>query len=280
LEKQEISYAFLQRCLNLVRSLGYKKFTLIIDKIDKDSRLQNDAEEIANFIEPVLTDNKLLLNKDLQLIISLWNIPFGFLSDRVRSQKHFSTYLRWDIKDLEGALNKRLETYSDNTIRNYRELFSSEVSDENYNEIFYLANGNPRDLWHILRYIFHSQYKIDSSKSKIGVQAIKEGFNSFVKEFNYYEYYPRKVGSRADSLDVYSYVRHLLRLGSVEFSRNAFQEATGVSGGSVNNYVSQMQRMGLIVESDRNGTTRIYKVVDPKVEYAINNNINITKITT
>jgi DNA-binding transcriptional ArsR family regulator len=279
-EKQEISYAFLQRCLSLVKSLGYKNFTLIIDKIDEDSRLQNDAEEIANFIEPVLTDNKLLLNNDLQLIISLWNIPFGFLADRVRSQKHFSTYLRWDRKDLEGALNKRLETYSDNNINDYKTLFSPEVGEDYLQKIFYLANGNPRDLWHIFRYIFYAQFKIDSGNSKIEPRAIIEGFNSFVREFNYYEYYPRKVGSRADSLDVYSYIRHLLRLGKVEFTRNAFQEATGVSGGSVNNYVSQMQRMGLIVESDRKGTTRVYKVVDPKIEYAINNTVNITKVTT
>lgn len=278
-EEQPVTYDFIVRCLNLITRLGYSRFTLILDKIDEDSRLVNDAEEIANFIQPVLTDNKLLLNQELQLIVSLWNIPFSFLADQVRSQKHFTSYTKWERDDLEGALNKRIDTFSNGIVSDYREIFDDHVTDNDFAGIFRLANGNPRDLWHILKYIFHAQYK-NNNQMKLSVVAIIQGLSEFVREFNYYEYYPRKVGSRENSLDVYSYVRHLLRLGKKEFTRSAFQEATGVSGGSVNNYFGQMQRMGLIIEFDRKGTSRIYKIVDPKIEYAIDNGVNISRVTT
>lgn len=279
LEKQLVSYEFLDRCLELVRDLGYSRFILVIDKLDEDTRLRNDAELIANFIEPILTDNKLLLNSKIQEVVSVWSVPFSLLADRVRSQKIYCARLTWKTKDLETALNRRLSVFSRGRVTDYRVILDEVVTSDQITEIFYLANGNPRDLWHIFNKMFHAQYEIDPLSRRINSEAIRAGLTAFVQGFNYYEYYPRAIGARADSLDVYSFIRHLLRLGQIEFTRNAFKEATGVSGGSVSNYLRQMQRMGLITDFDRDGTHRVYRITDPKVEYAITHGVNIAKLS-
>ena len=276
-EKQLINYDFLDRCLQLIKVLGFTKILLFMDKVDEDNRFKNDAAEIAEFITPVLTDNKLLLNENLQLIVSMWNIPFSFLIDQVRSQKHFTQKIEWEKSDLIGVLNKRLCYYSDDRICDYKNLFHADVSTEVIDTIFYLSNKNPRDLWHILDKVFVEQFKIDPASSVLSKTAVENGLRTFVEQFNYYEYYPKKLNSRSDSLDIYSYTQHLLRVEQTQFTSTKFKEATGVSGGSVNNYIAGMLRIGLISEENREGTQRVYQVADPKVIHAIKHRLNIRK---
>ena len=49
------------------------------------------------------------------------------------------------------------------------------------------------------------------------VITIKDGIDAFVAGFNFYEYYPRKSNARANSMDIYSYIKHLLKLKNMEF---------------------------------------------------------------
>ncbi|MCL5123070.1 MAG: helix-turn-helix domain-containing protein [Deltaproteobacteria bacterium] len=274
---QEVLYDFFNRCLELVKALGFQRFVIVLDKIDEDQRLSNDAETIRDFIAPVLTDNKLLLNERIQHVVSLWIIPFTLLTDRIRSQKLFNARLNWRSNDLVGALNKRMGVFSNGRAPTFDNLFASDVTVGQKQLILDLANRNPRDLWHIMRRLLEAQYEVDATSLVISEKAVKIGLDTFVKEFNYYEYYPPKIVSRADSLDVYSYIRHLLKLSTTEFTRNHFKDVTGISGGSASNYVDQMQRMGLIINSDRDGRNVVYSIVDPKIKYAIQNNISITK---
>lgn len=278
LEKQTITFAFLERCLELVIKLGYSKFIITLDKIDEDNRLKNDAELIADFIAPVLTDNKLLLSTNIQIIVSLWSIAFTYLSDRVRSQKHHCTEIVWETEDLRGALNKRINVYAETDNKHYADFFDSDVTEEEIEKIFLLSNMNPRDLWHIFKSLFLAQYRLNPDAIKISKIAIYEGLKNFVTSFNYYEYYPRLAGADRRALDVYSYISHLLKVNKLEFTHNGFKEAAGVSGGSVSNYVGQMQRMGLIVDAERQGVYRTYRISDPKIQYAIENGFQISKV--
>ena len=38
------------------------------------------------------------------------------------------------------------------------------------------------------------------------------GVKEFVKGFSYYEYYPKKKNTKSNTMDVYSYIAHLLKL--------------------------------------------------------------------
>lgn len=276
LEKQDVTYEFLDRCLDLTQKVGFSRFVLILDKIDEDNRLKNDAQHVAQFAETILTDNKMLLNGKFQGIVSIWSLPFRLLERHVRSQKLYSAYLSWSDANLGHALNKRLGTFSSDALTDYRTLFAPEVNAEQLNEIFYLANHNPRDLWHLFDKLFHAQYELDPAATLITLEAVKNGLEDFVKTFNFYEYYPRDENAHRNSMDVYAFIRHLLRTGKLELSTNALKEATNTSQGTANNYIGLMQHMGLVEDCGKDGRSSLYRITDPKIRYAIANGIAIS----
>lgn len=271
---QKESFVFFERLLTLVASLGYTRLTVILDKLDEDDMFNNDAQKISDFIEPILKDNKLLLHRNIQILISVWSVPYRFLKDRFRTQKHDTHTIRWTNEKLVQVLNSRLDTYSGGKIKNIEDILVEDKI-KLLDKIIPLANNNPRDLWHIMDAIFKTQYELDEN-SKLGVEAIDAGVNRFVKSFNYYEYYPKKSNARANSMDVYSYVQHLQKLDDPVFSKNKLNEKAK-TGGSTDNYVTQMEKIGLIKKTGEKtaGGGVEYIIADPKVIYAMENGIKI-----
>ena len=258
----------------LSKKIGVKKCIVIMDKIDEDPRFQNDAEAIATFISPVLTDNRLLLNGYVQIVVSMWTIPFSQLKSKVRTQKYCCQAMTWKKNDLIRAFNKRMEVYSSKSARTFDEMFASTVSSKTIDKIIELSNGNPRDLWHIFNALFRVQFEEDSSVTVFDESIIEKSLKNYVSLFNYYEYYPRKKNSRANKMDVYSYIDKLLKMGDTKFTANKLNRS-GV-GSSANAYIGQMNAMGLTEKTaERIAGGTVYKINDPKVEYAIENGISI-----
>lgn len=277
-KKIEISYDLLEKSLKVIRKLNIDKIIIILDKLDEDNRLCNDAEEIEKFIEALFIDNRLLLNENIQLIISVWTIPFENLCSKIRRQKHFVFDILWQYNSLENVLNQRLRVYSDFRIDNYKVIFNEDIDESDYLQIFKLANENPRDLWHIMNKIFLSQYKLDDNVTKLSRTAINNGLKEFVKTFPFYEYYPRKKNSHKNTNDIYSYIQHLQKLKTNDFTNAELKEAAN-TGGSTTNYITGMMNIGVINKTDakRNGSV-LYVIRDPKIVYAIDNDINIERI--
>ena len=123
---------------------------------------------------------------------------------------------------------------------------------------------------------FQEQYKLDKN-SGIGDKAIAMAIHRFVKEFNYYEYYPRRSNARANTMDVYKYIKHLLKLDNPRFTKDRLNTLAG-TGGSTNNYVVAMENMGLIrnTQEKAQGGAVVYEIADPKVRYAMQNNIQLS----
>lgn len=200
----EASYSRLKQLIELTRRLGFEKVVCILDKIDEDPRFGNAAEEIADFIEPLVTDTKYLLDKDFQVVVSLWIIPYNMLRDKVRTQKVYCPILDWSTRDLENALDRRATVFSEGKIQSFRTLFAADVTDEQIAYMFALANKNPRDLWHLMDKILHAQYSSGIEVSFISNDTMNRGFDNFVSAFNFYEYYPRKANAKASSMDTSS----------------------------------------------------------------------------
>lgn len=98
----------------------------------------------------------------------------------------------------------------------------------------------------------------------------------FVGQFNFYEYYPRKANARANSMDVYSFIKHLLKLDETKFTRNRLNEQAG-TGSSTQNYTVGMESLGLIEKDYADKGEAIYRIRDPKIRYAIENGVDISK---
>lgn len=56
--KNDSTLEVLRRLSRIVKSAGFKNLVLIFDKIDEDSRLENAAEEISEFLAPMLTNTR------------------------------------------------------------------------------------------------------------------------------------------------------------------------------------------------------------------------------
>lgn len=272
---QEISIQLLQRVVSISKKLGFEKLLIAIDKIDEDPRFGSDADKISEFILPLLQDNQLLLTENIQFLICVWATPFSFIKSQVRTQKHFCTVLTWRVEDMERALNRRLATYSNGKVTDYNQLFDESVTKAQKDFVFEIANNNPRDLWHIYNWLFKTQFRLDPNSVRITSAAFSPAIHDFVKNFEYYEYYPRKSNASANSMDIYSYVRHLLKLDKPIFTKNQYSEKTGIGGGSTTNYVTGMERIGLIERHSQESGAVHYKVKDPKIAYAIENKVEI-----
>jgi hypothetical protein len=154
----ESTFSFLLRVLDMSKRLGFSRNVVFLDKIDEDNRFNNDAEPIAEFLRPLLADSKLILSSEVQLVVAVWSMPYNFLTDSFRTNKHYCPTIDWTSRDLERALDRRLETYSDGNVRNTSELFSPSNADTLLKRIFHLCNRNPRDLWHVMDKVFREQY--------------------------------------------------------------------------------------------------------------------------
>jgi len=274
--KPEATYEALRRLNELVRKSGYNRVVVVFDKIDEDARFENAAENISEFIEPILSNNKLLLDDTFQLVFSLWVVPLNFIRDKVRTQKISSPSLKWQHDDLKRAYDRRIEVFSRNSQSKFSDVFKIDVSDELKTEVLELSNGNPRDLWHLFNHIFRCQYSRNSSATKISKVACEEGMVNFVKQFNLYEYYPRKANARANSMDVYAYVKHLLKLEAATFTRNQLNDRAG-TGSSTLNYTVGMENLGLIDKETTDRGENQYWIRDPKVRFALEKQIEIKK---
>lgn len=266
----------LTRFSGLVKKCGYSRIIIVLDKVDEDPRLENAAEEIADFILPILNNNKFLLDRSFQVIVSIWVVPLNFIKDKVRTQKVYSPEIIWEYPDLEHAFDRRISVFSENSSRKFSDIFDESVPERIKGSVLDLSNRNPRDLWHLMNRIFRAQYRLDARSKKISEVAVSEGMKEFVGQFNFYEYYPRKANARANSMDVYSYIKHLLKLDDVTFTRNKLNEKAG-TGGSTINYTIGMESLGLIDKLAADKGETVYRIRDPKIRYAIENKIDIVK---
>lgn len=269
----DISYSLLSSILKKIHNIVGTPPVIFMDKFDEDSRIQNDADILAKFSKDLLCDNNLLMNEDIQIILSMWEIAFKELETSFRQAKHYVYNISWNQEQLKKVLNQRLSVFSKGMVTDYKKLFST----MDIEDIFVLCNSNPRDLWDILDNIFRAQYEIDASCKKIYEEAVRKGLNDFVRNFHFYEYYPRKKKARKNTNDIYSYIKHLLKLNNtIEFTNNELREVAS-TGGSTTNYITGMMKIGLIKKTDkkRPGGAVIYRVNDPKVIYAISNKIEI-----
>lgn len=272
----EISYSLLDKSLETISRIIGKPPIIFMDKFDEDIRIENDSETLATFTKELLCDNNLLLNPNIQLIISMWTIAFSIISSNFRRSKHYVYDITWNREQLEKVLNQRISVFTNHKITDYKCLFR-DLTEEDLSSIFALSNSNPRDLWDILDNIFYAQFEIDKTSHTISHEAIIKGLHSFVAKFSFYEYYPKKKNARKNTNDVYSYLKHLLTLkDTLEFTCEELRDAAS-TGGSTSNYITGMMGIGLVSKTDTKGPfgSVIYSINDPKVIYAIQNKIDI-----
>lgn len=273
-EQGQRQYFYLEKICTLATKAGFEKIYIFIDKVDEDPRFQNDAEEVADYLRMIASDNKILTSNHFHVVFFAWSTPFNYIRESVRTQKLSFTSLTWDRPNLERVLAKRIAKFTKEPLAHDFDLLAS-ASSPSKNLIFEMCNRNPRDLWHIMDKVLQEQFKLDPT-AQIGDDAIALAIRRFVREFNYYEYYPRRSNARANTMDVYKYIKHLQKLDDTRFTKDKLNTLAG-TGGSTNNYVVAMENMGLIrnTQEKAQGGAVLYEIADPKVRYAMQNGLQL-----
>lgn len=274
-EQSPKNYHILEKALELYVKTNKEKATFTLDKIDEDPRFQNDAESIAEFIKPLFTDNKLLLNKNIQIVISTWIIPFNKILPYFRKNKFCCEEIHWSKTEILELINRRIKIFSSNKTPDIEKILHNP---NDFEKIWKISNGNPRDLIQVLNKIFREQFRENSKSELLSESAVSIGITEFVKNFSFFEYYPRKNNARKNTMDVYSYISHLLKLDNIRFTQNSLSERAA-TGSSTANYIVGMESIGLVLRCDEkgpNGST-LYQIRDPKVIHALENKIEIRR---
>jgi len=276
-QRAKANFNLLGRVASLAESVGFERVVFVLDKVDEEPRLENDAAEIAGFLECLLCDNKLLLHENIQFLIACWSIPLDQLRPKVRFQKLSVQKVMWDKENLERVLNQRLSIFSNESVKSINDILDFEAR-PGFENVLSLANGNPRDLWHLMDSVLKCQFEDGPDALKIASDSFGRGAAKFVKGFNFYEYYPRNAKARVNSMDIYSYIAHLQKIDGISFTKNQLSERAG-TGGSTNNYVATMENIGLISRADFKGEAGavVYEIRDPKVIFAKENGIVLEK---
>lgn len=285
--KTDNSYYNVQCNLNLIRKicdiiekLGKSRTTIIIDKLDEDRRLRGDLGKAASFLQPLVTDHDLLLGvASLQIVVCLWAVAFRILEQRgIRPQKINTERLSWDRHDLENALDTRIRYYSSGNLTDWRALFETEVGEGSLDEMFFVANGNPRHLWQMIDKIFREQYKSRDYCPKITQRSLEKGLAEFVSTYRYYEDYPRNSGGTGKRPDVYTCIQELLKLENSRFTREELSEQAKIRKGLADFHIQEMETMGLVLPDGASDGQTIYRIADPKVEFSQWNNLEPVRV--
>ncbi|MDF9758202.1 P-loop ATPase, Sll1717 family [Pseudomonas hunanensis] len=269
------NFHILEKTLALYKKINGQKAIFCLDKIDEDQRLENDADKISEFIKPLFTDNKFLLHEDIQIVVSVWSIPFNKILPYFRKNKFCCEEIKWDKNELEDLLDTRLSSFSENKVKTIKSIMANP---DDFEKLWGISHGNPRDMLQALNCIFKAQHSSNKNAELLSERAVQIGIANFVKGFSFYEYYPRKSNARKNSMDIYSYISHLLKLDNPTFTANALSERAK-TGSSTTNYIFGMESIGLIVrceEKGPNGST-MYEIRDPKVLYALSEKIDIRR---
>lgn len=275
-DEAKANLLLLQNTVELCKKVGLGRLTIVLDRIDEDSRMSNDSDLIADFLRPFLTENEIFYSSDLQFVFSIWSIPFQKVKSVFRINKFCVEQVEWRDGELLGVLDTRLQHHSAGKVASHTQII--EDVDFFKKKVLPLANGNPRDLWQLMNRIIREQYQRDALATKISVVAMEAGMHSFVQGFTYFEYYPRKSDARANTMDVYAYIAHLCKLDTLQFTSNSLS-VVAKTGSSTPNYLVGMESIGLIRKCEAKGANGavLYEIKDPKVRFAVENRIEIRR---
>lgn len=265
----KMSYADLKEILRetalLIEKLGYKKLVVFFDKIDEYTKLKSQIDSIVEFIESITTDTGLLYSPEVGLEFLLWNkLKEKMKEKQVRFDKARPIDIDWSKNELKKMLSRRLSFFSKQRVK-IDEIF---MSKEKIDKVIELANGSPRQLTMLLSRIYEEQGKIDINVSAFSDEAVRLGMNNFCKMFEYELFYP--------GMSIKDVVNRILKLGTIEFTIKDLASVTKKSPQTASNWIRTMKNVGFVdeIEGDIGGNTKVYKVIEPKICYMLENELS------
>lgn len=248
----------------ILGKLGYKKLIIFFDKIDEYAKLKSQIESIVEFIEPIVTDTSLIYSREFGFEFLLWSkLKEKMKEKQVRFDKTRPIDIDWSNDELKKILSRRLSFFSKNKVKMETIFSDGKILDR----IIELANGSPRQMTMLLARIYDEQSKIDTNVTGFSEKAVQLGMNNFCQTFEYELFYPK--------MSIKDVVNRILKVGKIDFTISDLASATKKSQQTASNWIRTMKNVGFVEETEgvNSGRAKMYKVIEPKIQYMIENEL-------
>lgn len=255
----------LDEVLLITKKVGFNSTIILFDKIDEYQELNQDINKIGTFTSELLTDTELLLNANLAIGFSLWSELRTELSGTVRFDKFGFIDVRWKSKDLKPLIDKRINFFSINKDKKLKDLFPDKYDRE---MLIKLANKSPRDLISLLGSIYQEQANNNQNVAFFDDESISAGMISFCSNYDYDSLYPWKAGRNKE---IKAMINRILAVKLNRFTSKDLTKAFNQNNSQSEGQIKLMKSYRLIKEDEILGSngTKIYEVIDPKVEHLV-----------
>lgn len=256
---------------NIIKKSGFEQVVIFYDKIDEYKILGGEISKIKGFLNDMLTDTNLLLNKDFGLVFSLWSELKTDLSKiGVRFDKISPIDVTWSNVELEEIMNKRLDYFS--TKRQIIIKLEDLVADpRSIEEIISISNKSPRDLLRLISIIYYEQANNDNRSHYLTTNSIKKGILKFISEYDYYSIFPKTKGKDDILIDL----KKIISCGKLTFKTLDLSQDLSISNLTASVLIKNLCKHGIIKALNQTqDNLMLYEIIDPKIVWLIKNQIN------
>jgi hypothetical protein len=123
------SKAHLEIIRDLIRSIGFKSFYILVDKVDETPQTGNNAEDSFLLVKPLLRDLELLQIKGIGFKFFLWDKLEPHYREFARPDRIQQFELSWGEAELRTMLSRRLEAFSNGNVRDLGQLTNADVAE-------------------------------------------------------------------------------------------------------------------------------------------------------
>lgn len=250
--------------LDILKSTRLKSAVVLFDKVDEYAPLKSDSKKVASFSSSLLLDTDLLYK--LSVVFSLWSGSRNELNNiGVRFDKFPCMDIRWDNKDLEGIVDKRLYFYSKdkNNPVTLKKLISK---DELRKELFKLSEKSPRNILILLNEIQSKQH--GEHVESFSDEAVGEGMLRFCKQYDF-------QAARTSKKGINNWVNKLLTMRKNSFTVDEYHSTFNISKKQAINHIKTMRDMDLVrlsmFATDKGD--KMYEVIDPRIVHLMSRGV-------
>jgi hypothetical protein len=228
------SKAHLEIVRDLIRSIGFRSFYILVDRVDETPQTGNNAEDSFLLMKPLLRDLELLQIRGIGFKFFLWDKLEAHHREFARPDRVQQFELSWSRTELRTMLSRRLEAFSEGRVKDLSQLTDADFAEPLHALVVMFANGSPRDMIRVCQEILSEQLRIDPSAEKIDPNAVLAGITKFSIK-------------RSQELLPTHVIRELTKVGRLEFTTNhVANNVFKIEVNSARNKIRLWEQMGVV----------------------------------
>lgn len=265
--------SMLKLLIEIALKLHYESIVVLFDKIDEFTEINADINKVTEFTLQILTDTDLLYTNRLSIVFSLWSeVKRNLNNQGVRFDKFQDIDISWRDDELEQLIDKRLLYYSvdKNTPVTLKTLIPFP---NDRNTILSLAGGSPRSLISLMCRLYDEAMENDATNGDVASfsnKTISKGLIEFCRRFDYESLQPSKI---TDKNNYYNWLTKVLSIKKPQFTISEICSAFNIKASTARNYISQMEKLGIILSESSDGDDTVYRTIDPRICYLMSRGI-------